>query len=128
MGKTCYRVTNKSTNAEKPGIHVPHGSVVRLIDFAPGVESILHRALSIDYGVVIQGEFELTLDSGESRIMHPGDVSVNRGAMHKWRNLDAEKSGRMLFVLLDCKPLFVEGKEIVQDLGALASEYPGLEN
>ena len=77
---------------------------------------------------MIQGEFELTLDSGESRIMHPGDVSVNRGAMHKWRNLDAEKSGRMLFVLLDCKPLFVEGKEIVQDLGALASEYPGLEN
>lgn len=112
----------------QPGIHVPHGSVIRLIDFAPGVESHLHRALSIDYGVVIEGVFELTLDSSESRIMHPGDVSVNRGAMHKWRNVDGDKSGRMLFVLLDCKPLFVEGKEIVEDLGALASEYADLES
>ncbi|MCJ1341997.1 hypothetical protein MMC31_000177 [Peltigera leucophlebia] len=124
--RNATRQLTRPANAEKPGIHVPHGSVVRLIDFAPGVESPLHRALSIDYGVVIQGEFELTLDSGESRMMYPGDVSVNRGAMHKWRNVDADKSGRMLFVLLDCKPLFVEGKEIVQDLGALASEYADL--
>lgn len=125
--RKCYRAANKIPNAKKPGIHIPNGSVVRLIDFAPGVESPLHRALSIDYGVVIEGVFELTLDSGESRMMHPGDISVNRGAMHKWRNADTNRSGRMLFVLLDCKPLFVEGKEIVQDLGDLASEYAGLE-
>lgn len=79
--------------------------------------------MSIDYGVVIEGVFEFTLDGGQSRIMHPGDVSVNRGVMHKWRNADANRSGRMLFVLLDCKPLVVEGKEIVEDLGDLASEY-----
>ncbi|KAL9123283.1 MAG: hypothetical protein Q9187_000155 [Circinaria calcarea] len=111
----------------EPGIHVPNGTVARLIDFAPGVESPLHRAMSIDYGVVIEGVFEFTLDSGDSKMMYPGDMSVNRGTMHKWRNASPDKSGRMLFVLLDCKPLFVEGKEIREDLGDLASEYADIQ-
>ena len=51
------------------------GSVARLIDFAPGVVSPFHRAMSIDYGIVVEGTFELTLDSGEKQIMLPGDMS-----------------------------------------------------
>ena len=86
----------------------------------------MHRALSLDYGVVIEGVFELTLDSGESRIMHPGDISVNRGTAHRWRNVNVGRSSRALFVLLDCKPIFVEGKEIKKDLGDLASQYAGV--
>ncbi|KAL5382177.1 hypothetical protein PMIN06_003833 [Paraphaeosphaeria minitans] len=62
----------------EPSIHVPNGSVARLIDFAPGVESPLHRAMSLDYGIVVEGIFELTLDSGEKRIMYPGDISKFR--------------------------------------------------
>ncbi|CAG9949541.1 unnamed protein product [Clonostachys rosea f. rosea IK726] len=31
--------------------------------------------------------FELTLDSGESRIMRPGDVSIQRATSHKWKNI-----------------------------------------
>lgn len=111
------------TPRSKPGIHVPNGTVARLIDFAPGVESPLHRAISIDYGVVIEGEFEFTFDSGESKIMRAGDMSVNRGTIHKWRNVSPDKNGRMLFVLFDFKPLFVEGKEIREDLEGLASKY-----
>ena len=82
--------------------------------------------MSLDYGVVIEGVFELTLDSGEKRILHPGDMSVNRGTAHKWRNVSAGRSSRALFVLLDCKPLFVEGKEIKENLGDLAGEYADL--
>jgi quercetin dioxygenase-like cupin family protein len=59
----------------EPAIHVPLGSVARLIDFAPGMESPDHRAMSLDYGVVIEGKFELSLDSGEKKIMLPGDCS-----------------------------------------------------
>ena len=51
---------------------------MRLIDFAPGMESPIHRAMSIDYGVVIEGKFRLTLDSGESKIMLPGDMSKSK--------------------------------------------------
>ncbi len=59
----------------QPAIHVANGSCVRLIDFAPGMESPIHRAMSIDYGVVIEGKFLFTLDSGETKIMLPGDTS-----------------------------------------------------
>lgn len=109
----------------QPGLHVHNGSVVRLIDFAPGVESPMHRAMSIDYGVVIEGEFEITLDSGESRIMRPGDVSVQRATMHKWRNCSQTQCGRMVFILLDCKPLQIGQTNIQEDLGDLAGEYKG---
>ena len=34
--------------------------------------------MSIDYGVVIEGTFELTLDSGEKKMMYPGDMSKYR--------------------------------------------------
>lgn len=48
--------------------------------------------------------------------------------MHKWRNCDQYRSGRMLFILLDVKPLKVGGKLIEQDLGDLAGEYADLEH
>ena len=123
LSSTPHALTFYFVAPAQPGIHVHNGSVARLIDFAPGVESPMHRAMSIDYGVVIEGEFELTLSGGESRIMKPGDVSVNRATMHKWRNCDDERSGRMLFVLLDCKPFEINGKMVQQDLGDLAGEY-----
>ncbi|RAH42314.1 cupin domain-containing protein [Aspergillus brunneoviolaceus CBS 621.78] len=64
----------------EPGLHIHNGSVVRMIDFAPNVESPLHRAVSIDYGIVVEGEFKLILDSGEERIMRQGDISVQRAS------------------------------------------------
>ena len=56
--------------------------MVRMIDSGPGLESPIRRAMSIDYGIVIEVEFELTLDSGESRVMKRGDVSVQRATVH----------------------------------------------
>lgn len=98
-----------------------------MIDFGPGLESPLHRALTIDYGVVLVGEFELTLDSGESRILKQGDVSVQRATSHKWRNITGggKEPGRMLYVLLDCKDVIVNGKKVEGYLGELAKEYEG---
>ena len=58
-----------------------------MIDFGPGLESPMHRAMSIDYGIVIEGELELTLDSGDSRITKRGDISVQRATAHKWRTV-----------------------------------------
>ncbi|KAI2643556.1 hypothetical protein GGS21DRAFT_486077 [Xylaria nigripes] len=113
----------KYARENEPGIHVTNGSVVRLIDFAPGIESPIHRAMSIDYGVVIEGKFLLTLDSGESKVMLPGDMSVNRGCMHKWKNLDEKNPGRMVFILLDVAPLEVNGKVVTEYLGDLAGDY-----
>jgi quercetin dioxygenase-like cupin family protein len=102
---------------------VPHGTICRLIDFAPGMETPFHRSMSVDYGVVVEGEFKMTLDGGESKIMRPGDVTVNRACNHIWKNMSETRSGRMLFVLLDAEPLVVGGKRIQEDLGDLSGDY-----
>ncbi|CAH0054702.1 unnamed protein product [Clonostachys solani] len=117
--------TEASYTPSQPPLHYPNGSVVRMIDFGPGIESPLHRAISVDYGVVIEGVFELTLDSGESRIMRPGDVSIQRATSHKWKNITGNGTmpGRMLWVLLPCNDVVVGGKKMEGFLGHLAKEY-----
>lgn len=98
-----------------------------MIDFGPGVESPLHRALTIDYGIVVEGVFELVLDSGERRILRQGDVCVQRATAHRWRNITGNGTlpGRMMWVLLDCADVIVGGKKQEGDLGDLTKEYRG---
>ncbi|KAI3327609.1 hypothetical protein HD806DRAFT_549539 [Xylariaceae sp. AK1471] len=107
----------------KPSLHIPNGCVVRMIDFSPGGASDLHRALCLGIGTVCEGEIELTLGGGEKRTLRPGDVSINRGAMHKWRNVSSEKPARMLFVMLDVAPIVVNGKTLEFEMGKLMDEY-----
>ena len=101
----------------KPGIVIPGGTVLRFVDVAPGHLSPMHRTVSLDYGVVLEGEFELVLDSGESRPMKRGDVAIQRGTMHAWRNTSSTDWGRMMYVLQESKPLSAEGRELVEDYG-----------
>lgn len=112
----------------KPGITVKNGTVCRLIDFAPGHVSPLHRVRSIDYCVVIEGTFRLVLDSGEEKLMNRGDVTVQRGTNHRWINVTGNGTlpGRVLFVLQDIEDLEVSGKKIGGDLGDLGRDYVGL--
>ena len=100
------------------------GSLVRIIDFAPGVASNAHRALTLGYGCVIEGEFELELDSGEKRLMKPGDCSINRATVHTWRNMLKDKPGRIIYFLLPIAPLRVNGQLLTKDMGALQASYP----
>lgn len=98
-----------------------------MIDFAPEVESPLHRAVSIDYGIVVEGVFELILDSGEKRIMRQGDVSIQRATAHKWKNITGNGTmpGRMMWILLDCKDVYANGQKMEGFLGDLEKEYVG---
>lgn len=70
----------------------------------------MHRTVSLDYGVVLEGEIELVLDSGESRVLKRNDISVQRGTNHIWRNRSQTEWGRMLFVSQEAKPVEVNGK------------------
>ena len=45
----------------------------------------MHRTKSVDYGIVLEGERVLVLDSGEI-VMRPGDVVVQLGNWHGWTN------------------------------------------
>ncbi|KAL7794099.1 hypothetical protein V8C43DRAFT_305140 [Trichoderma afarasin] len=115
----------KYARDNEPPLHIHNGSVCRMIDFAPDVISPMHRAVSLDYGIVIEGEFKLILDSGESRIMRQGDVSVQRASAHQWHNITGNGTlpGRMMWVLLDCKPIMINGEELKEELNELQPYY-----
>jgi quercetin dioxygenase-like cupin family protein len=103
----------------KPGLTIPGGSVLRVVDMAPGIISPMHRTVSIDYGVVLEGEVTLELDSGESRVMRRGDISVQRGTNHAWRNNSKTQWARMMYVLLESEPLEFHGKKLEEQLGRM---------
>jgi quercetin dioxygenase-like cupin family protein len=120
---------------QPPGISISTGSVCRVVDMPPYATSPMHRTVSLDYGVVLEGEVELILDSGETRVMKRGDVSVQRGTNHAWKNVTPDKIdkegkkigqwARMLYVLLPAEEIEVEGKgklgESVDGIGARPS-------
>jgi quercetin dioxygenase-like cupin family protein len=104
-----------------PGIAIPGGTVLRYVDMMPGALSPMHRTVSLDYGVVLEGEVELVLDSGEVRLLKRGDVAVQRGTNHAWRNKSQTEWARMLYVLQEARPLEIEGKKLAEDV----AEIPG---
>ena len=87
----------------------------------------MHRTQSLDYGVVLEGELEMILDDGVTRMMRRGDVAVQRATNHGWRNTSQTEWARMLFVLQECQKLFVGGKELGEDVSN-ASSQEGLAN
>lgn len=102
-----------------PAITIPGGTVCRTVDFAPGYTSPMHRTVSCDFGVVLEGEIELMLDSGESRVLKRGDVAVQRGTNHAWRNMSLQTWCRMLYVLQAAEPVTVKGANLNEDEGGI---------
>lgn len=47
---------------------------------------------------MLEGELELTLDGGETKLVKRGDVVVQRRAMHAWKNLSATEGARLFAV------------------------------
>jgi quercetin dioxygenase-like cupin family protein len=101
----------------QPGLSVSTGTVLRYVDMCPGHVSPMHRTVSLDYGVVLEGEVELILDSGDKRVLKRGDVAVQRATMHAWRNTSETEWARMLYVLLPSTAPQVGDKELGEDYG-----------
>ncbi|KAM0549856.1 hypothetical protein ACHAPJ_009298 [Fusarium lateritium] len=101
----------------QPGLSISTGSVLRYVDMCPGLVSPMHRTVSLDYGVVLEGEVELILDSGDKRVLKRGDVCVQRATMHAWRNTSDTEWARMLYVLLPSSAPQVGDKELGEDYG-----------
>jgi len=111
--------------SDLPGITIPGGTVIRYVDMRPGATSPMHRTVSLDYGVVIEGEVELVLDSGEKRVMKRGDVSIQRGTIHEWKNRSETEWARMLYILQEAKPLVINGEALGEDYGGLQLKKSG---
>ncbi len=99
------------------GLASKNGTVCRMVDFGPQYQCMMHRTKSLDFGILVEGEVEMILDDGSVTKMARGDVAVQRATMHAWRNPSTTNWARMIFVLQDTKPLFINGKEFGEDLG-----------
>lgn len=79
----------------------------------------MHRTVSLDYGIVLVGEVELVLDSGEKRIMKQGDICIQRGTNHQWNNTSKTEWARMMYVLQPSKPIEINGQPLGEDYGTM---------
>lgn len=102
----------------KGGLVKRGGSVMRFVDYPPSAVSPMHRTVSCDYAVVIIGEMECLLDSGETRTLSQGDVLIQRGTMHQWINHN-DSWARMLYVLLDSEEVESNGQQLGEELGGM---------
>lgn len=76
----------------------------------PGAQSPMHRTVTMDWAVILEGEMELALDGGETRRLKAGDSVVMRGTMHQWVNCSAEGWVRMVAFAQDIETVEVGGK------------------
>lgn len=86
------------------------GSVIRIVDMLPGRASPLHRSWSIDYGIVLSGDLELELDDGSVTALSAGDIVVQRATNHLWRNPSPDQVCRIVFILIEAKPVMAGGR------------------
>ncbi|MBL7817861.1 MAG: cupin domain-containing protein [Saprospiraceae bacterium] len=99
------------------GTTLKGGSVIRIVDMLPNASSPMHRTSSIDYGIIISGTIELELDNKVFKTMGAGDIIVQRGTIHKWRNPSSDTICRIVFVLTEAKPYEINGtplKDVMQ--------------
>ena len=98
------------------GASLKGGSVLWVTEFAPGFESPPHRTFSIDYGVVIRGVLELELDDGKCVRLAPGDLIVQRGTSHLWRNPSADEPCRIVMSMIQARPVEIDGRKLPDTL------------
>ena len=110
---------------EKPGLIIKGGTVMRICDYAPGgPPAIMHRTMSLDYGIVLAGEMECLLDSGEKRHLKTGDIVVQRQTNHAWLNASKDKWARMIFILQEATPLTIGETTLSEDYGEIEGVAP----
>jgi hypothetical protein len=62
----------------------------------------MHFTDTVDYGVLMDGELSLELDDGKMVALKPGDIVVQNGTRHAWRN-HGPKAASLIFVLIGAK-------------------------
>ena len=62
----------------------------------------MHTTDTVDYDILIEGEIHLELDDGVMKQLVPGDIVVQNGTRHAWRN-KSDKPATMLFVLVSAQ-------------------------
>ena len=86
-----------------------NGTVFRILELQPGNTPRIHRTDSLDYAVIMKGEIDMELETGDITHLKAGDVIVQRGTVHNWVNRGPEPCV-IAFVLIAAKPVEAGGK------------------
>ncbi|KAI0825067.1 hypothetical protein BC628DRAFT_1320931 [Trametes gibbosa] len=94
------------------GLVMKSGVNLQYTDLAPGATAPMHRTPSLDHNILISGRLVLVMeDNSETIIDQPGDVVVQRGTIHAWRNPGPEWA-RWITVVIDAKPAVINGEAL----------------
>ena len=79
------------------------GSNFMLVTFPPHMGPYMHATDTLDYLVVLSGQIVMQLEA-EEVVLHPGDLIVDRGVIHAWRN-DTDQPATMVSVTVPALPV-----------------------
>ncbi|KAK5055943.1 hypothetical protein LTR84_012493 [Exophiala bonariae] len=126
----AYTEPDKPTSWNSSTIVTPNGVNFIIVDLQPGGASFMHQTVSIDYSVVVLGEIEHVLDSGDTVTLKPGvslslveytvcnlnrtgqDHIIQRGTNHRWRNASKTEPARFVATTIAIEPFEVNGKPL----------------
>ena len=83
-----------------PGMPTPGGTLLKILELAPGTQPVMHKTETLDYVIVMDGEVDMLLDDGVLVHMKAGELMIQRGTMHGWTNR-SDRPCRIAFVLVD---------------------------
>lgn len=79
------------------------GTFFLVCEHPPHSDGFWHATDTLDYIVILEGEVVLMVDTGEVRL-GPGDLVVDRGIRHRWRN-DSDAVCKSVIVTLPSLPV-----------------------
>ena len=112
-------VDEPTDRAKADGIGmVTPGSVVRIVDIPPHSKGGLHRTVSLDYILVLEGSVTLALDNGSRTVVRKGELVIQQATMHGWDN-EGDAWVRLFCVMLPAEAPVVNGVQSQTDLSQL---------
>lgn len=91
---SVFATVDPGSAFEEQAVHIP-GLIQAFEPDAPG----MHTTDTVDYDIVLEGEVWLELDDGAESLLKQGDVVVQCGTRHAWRNKSG-KPATLCFVLI----------------------------
>ncbi len=82
-----------------PGMPTPAGTLLKILEIAPGTQPLMHKTDTLDYAIVMEGAIDMLLEDGCEVRLKAGDVLIQRGTVHGWANRGGEPC-RIAFFLV----------------------------
>jgi len=75
----------------------------------------MHRTVSCDYAVVLNGEIVLGLDGGEEKTVRAGEFIIQGGGNHQWINR-RDETCRMMFVTVSAEKIKLADGTVLEEI------------